>query len=847
VTEFDTMEPIIHLVLDKARFNGKPFKMISHIGRGLVNLTDGKLRICSSHLMDSAIRAFDTADGFVEILTKNTREEKLKTSNANDADAISVFAKTFALTQEESGKTRPKASLPELKIGKKVYVEAIGTTVDRQGESAIEVAAIGMRDERPGFILNEELVKGLSTQDLFPDFIYGGDCFPEAEVKRVGDVPEFSIKDSYVSFAKHKAWSDERNNIHFEARALKLNKEKDRIVWMTAGGYGALSLMMEGVKEGDIRVLCNQNVQTGPAGVFINVEPPTFDSPSPVKKFEEDSVLSEYILSRSDVPDTAPEDSDYAANKETLRELATILLYGAASVPSSLDRYRRILASRFLYNAIADEEGVSAASRQADVLVNLLSFAQGGPVSSEGLDGDDASLLKVLSAFGREEKVADVMKIITEHAVDDKLSEIASLVYALGVSDRFADDVKADSDEIRKHICEMIGVADAFRYSGISAKGKYGSEEGHKLEFKASYVMRNDGKGPDLDYQGRGQVFEAVCGFLNSDGGTVYIGVNDKTGDPIISEGAGVKGDMDYICQNFQTIGKARSSMLGHPVSKPDSLDHFCLFLNSEKEIFFKRSLLDNIIIEPTEDRDAVRISVKPSLYEIAYLYNDATHTEGKAYTRNGNRTIPMSKDAMEKRLMNQKHIAKEVGFIVTIQDAINRQRKLIFRGYSSGNSGHVGDRLVVPINLFYNDENVYCYDLDAKDFRQFRLARIQSIDTEVENPGYPHSFEAREADVFRWVGEENYHIKLRMKLAARNYLLEEYSNAKNLPETEFYPIENDEWILDTTVHGLGAVRRFYLGLADKIEILPTEHSEALKEDIKRFLAGLEKGSKQQA
>jgi hypothetical protein len=37
-------------------------------------------------------------------------------------------------------------------------------------------------------------------------------------------------------------------------------------------------------------------------------------------------------------------------------------------------------------------------------------------------------------------------------------------------------------------------------------------------------------------------------------------------------------------------------------------------------------------------------------------------------------------------------------------------------------------------------------------------------------------------------------------------------------------------------VNGLGAVRRFYLGLSDKIEILESEDSEELKEDIARYV-----------
>ena len=66
---------------------------------------------------------------------------------------------------------------------------------------------------------------------------------------------------------------------------------------------------------------------------------------------------------------------------------------------------------------------------------------------------------------------------------------------------------------------------------------------------------------------------------------------------------------------------------------------------------------------------------------------------------------------------------------------------------------------------------------------------------------------------------------------------MEEYSCAEKLPKAELYEESRDKWILDTHVNGFGAVRRFYLGLADKIEILETEDSDALKKDISGYVA----------
>lgn len=75
---------------------------------------------------------------------------------------------------------------------------------------------------------------------------------------------------------------------------------------------------------------------------------------------------------------------------------------------------------------------------------------------------------------------------------------------------------------------------------------------------------------------------------------------------------------------------------------------------------------------------------------------------------------------------------------------------------------------------------------------------------------------EPRQADVFRWLDEGvyKYHVKLRMDIAAKNYLLEDYSCAEKLPKDELNEESREKWILDTRLNGFGAVRRFYLGLA---------------------------------
>ncbi len=816
-------------------------------GAGQACILDGVLQIKSSAGETASTKAFGADQDRVQVFTRNTRDEKLKTSDVEDAAEIEAFARTFAQTQTETLKSALHPQGYKLNVGDKVTIKCLYRGTDEEDRPIIKCAALDSPDMAEGRILDEELIRGTYTEDLI-DYFYDDDCIENAIVVEAGENPVFSIKDAYAKFSRGKAEADVKKNTVFEAKAVQIVDDIKRINWMTAGGYGGISLLIDGVDEGDIKPLSISSIQSRTGDLFINVCPPKYDSDSPVVKFDEESVLSDFIVNvKTALENIRKKDigtKDSQPDEQVWIMSLSRILSRKTSERDSMETYRRLLCSEFLSRLSGDAEGEKIYGAQASYLGKCIEYAQTGALSRsskpDGLSEEQNRVLDILSNAGNPENVSLFASMFTPGGLSDVTNSILSLLISLSTSRKYRDEISATPDKVRKAICKILGVSDRFRASEAIVWGKYGKGENQKLEFKASYVNRNDGKGPDLDYQGRGQVFEAVCGFLNSDGGTVYIGVDDKTGDPIISEDYGIKGDIRWLTENYAKVNERGIKLLGHPVPKADSLDHFILFLNAEKESYFSPSLQKNITIEATEDQDAIRITVSQSLYEIAFLYKSGLDREGGiAYMRDGNSTVPMSDRDMEQRLMSLKSIRKEMGFIVKLKKAIDRKHKVILKGYASGNSGTIRDRFVVPINLFYNDENVYCWDLEENDFKQFRLSRIGEVETDIDDPVYTHAYEPREADVFRWINEnESYHVKVRMEVGARNYLLEEYSNAKNLPEQELYEDEDGKWILDTRLQGLGAMRRFFLGLADKIEILPTEDSEKLKSDIREYVKG---------
>ena len=841
VRDTSSLDLLSYKLIEGLRFDKTRGDTFSFQGRGRVLCRDGKLSVCSSDALESGAKAFSICGERVSVMPRNIRDEKLKSTEQFDAGALRSFADTFLRVQK--GSARKGAAKHEYQSGEEVDIQLLD--ISENGESLV-CEIVDKNVELKGTVLNEELIKGLWTKNLI-DYISEDDCVRGAVLYKDVDGNTFSIADAYAAYARERAERDFRDNACFQARVYNINESWGRVNWITPSGYGGITRLEDtpDVKVGDMAVLQVLNVQRRGSDTYINLCPPKYDVDS-VRAFSEEDVLRDFVTDREKVLSAQESEKVERAKKGTgtLEALSSILSSTVAR-GSSMDAYRHLLVALFLSEVQGDEKEVERLHSEAYYLGQCLSFSQGDkvvPVRGVSLSPQKESVVRMLSAWDNPKE--DIRIEVSRWEGDTVPGKIAGLLLATRMTEAFKDEVRTDRETVRRRICSLLGVADSFETEGGLRKGKYGSVEGQEVEFKSSYVFRNDGKGADIEAQGRGEVFEAVCGFLNADGGVLYLGVNDQ-GDPILAKDSGLNADKAWLHKHRLQVNRDRFNRLGHStvmdkIGVEGNLDTLVQFLDGEKELYFKEAFWGNITIVVTEDNDAIKIIVEPAKYEIAYLYSDRTRSDGVAYVRDGGRTVPMSRILKEQRLTDLKQIAKEMSFVVTIQEAIDKHQRLIFKNYASGNSGEVKDRYVVPVNLFYNDENVYCLDLESKKFKQFRLHRIGAIEPSEDSSPYTLPvMPPKEADVFRWImpdGGRSYHIRLRMDVGAKNYLLEEYSCAEKLPKEEFYEEEKNKWILDTHVNGLGAVRRFYLGLADKIEILDTEDSEELRKEIGAFI-----------
>ena len=820
----------------------KAAKSFLYSGKGIAECRDGVLSLLSADVKGNPSKAFGVFSDKIEVVTRKMNGERLKSSDREVAQALFDFAQTYLETLSESRQAETKKK--RLEDGDIVDIECY---YGDDGEPLFMV--VDDESELSGPLREEELIRGFYTHDLL-DYIAPGDCIRNAELILDGSEAEFSIRDTYERFCRGRAESDLRSGIVFQARALRVLDGIQRVNWLTVRGFGGVSILSGEEQVGQVMSLEVDSIKDT-RGFFINLRRPKYDNDQSVVRFAEGEdegydVLSEFVCSRRalllDRKKASEEKAIVPTEVKTLNSLARIIFNRASSV-GSMEKCYRLLTALFLAKMTDDGALMSSVWPPLAHLLHLLAFARNQELSIPrglaGTTGNEQGVLRCLEMMSPDSAREELLAFAASD--DGILRDCASLILAWQTAQDYRDEVHVENDAVRERICHLLGVSDLFAKSEAGRAGKYGSTEHGNIEFKSSYVFRNDKKQPvaDIFYQGRGQVFEAVCAFLNTnEGGVVYVGVKDN-GNPIMDDNWGIQADIKWLGDNYDRISRDRFAILRHGITKVEDVDSMSRFLQNEKELYFKESVQDLIEIEATEDMDAIRITVKPSQYEIAYLYENSKEFKGGiAFKRSGSSSLPMTDHDKRMRLLELKDISREMGFVVTIREAIDKHQKLMFKNYSSSNSAKVQDRLVVPINLFYNDENVYCYDLATKTYKQFRLHRIESIEKLDDFYTLPLR-PARDCDVFRWLdeGKGKYHIRLRMKVAAKNYLFEEYSCAEKLPEEQLRKDGRDHWILDTTLYGLGAVRRFYLGLADQIEILDSEDKEKLLKEIRRFVA----------
>ena len=466
----DSLDVLCYALERGIKFDKKHSEFFSFSGNGRIECRDGRLKLCSSDVVEAGHRALSILNDRISVITRNTREERLKASSQDDAESLSAFADTFIQTQDSFPKERPQKKT--IKPGDKVAIMVTGLSED--GETIL-CSTVNSDEPVEGEIINEELVKGTWTRNLIP-YLFDGDCIRDAIIVEKGeDYCLFSIREAYVSYARRKADEDSRNNVIMEAVVSEVKKEwyDGRITWMTPTGYGGVSLLLPDreFKPGDKAVMSVTNIQTmGSISVFINLSAPKYGYKSIDKVFEsEEDVLAQFVTSAKKIREecsTKGDENTEAKDSETLRLLASILA-NRATKRISLNTYKQRLVALFLLNLIGDKAFVDALIPETYYLRCCISYAQGNKVPSGNpcaLPESHNTILRLLSMGTGQPH--ELMNLVLATPAQSVAGKIGTLLLGLNISSRFRDEFDADEDVVRKKICTLLGVGKSRKPGG---------------------------------------------------------------------------------------------------------------------------------------------------------------------------------------------------------------------------------------------------------------------------------------------------------------------------------------------------------------------------------------------
>jgi len=169
---------------------------------------------------------------------------------------------------------------------------------------------------------------------------------------------------------------------------------------------------------------------------------------------------------------------------------------------------------------------------------------------------------------------------------------------------------------------------------------------------------------------------------------------------------------------------------------------------------------------------------------------------------------------------------------------AMEEHWTVVLKNYSSSHGNDIRDRRVEAFTFTTNYEQVWCYCLEDREVKLFRVSRIGAV--EILPDPWQHEAAHKEGyiDIFRMHSRQKLPLKLKMGLRSSSLLLEEFP----LAARELKKVSDREWLLETEVCSYEGVGRFVLGLLEDIEIIDSpefvQYIASQIEKIKNILPG---------
>lgn len=163
------------------------------------------------------------------------------------------------------------------------------------------------------------------------------------------------------------------------------------------------------------------------------------------------------------------------------------------------------------------------------------------------------------------------------------------------------------------------------------------------------------------------------------------------------------------------------------------------------------------------------------------------------------------------------------------ISAAIDGGWRVYLKNYHSASSQKIKDRYIEPIHFDEDQTYLIAFDLEAQQQRQFKLDRIEGVETSGESITGQHS--AMPVDLFGFTGDAWLPFSLRLSAIAYRLLIEEFPAAR-----PFIIQDGSNYVFTAQVKDWRGVGRFVLGLPGEIQILtPVVFKTYLQTEAARF------------
>ncbi len=170
-----------------------------------------------------------------------------------------------------------------------------------------------------------------------------------------------------------------------------------------------------------------------------------------------------------------------------------------------------------------------------------------------------------------------------------------------------------------------------------------------------------------------------------------------------------------------------------------------------------------------------------------------------------------------------------ELTIIKRLREAIDNKRVVILKGYESASSSTIKDRVVEPFKFFNGFRSVWCYDVDNKDVRVFKISRITDIKPTDDEWRYKSKHCAKKSDMFGMTSDTLIPVELILTQRAKSLLEEEFYSAGRYIK----PDGNNRYIFSAKVASFDGVGRFIRGLYKEIDVVTPDALKSFIQDVK--------------